>query len=196
MAVLALLTVCFSTANSQIIDEVIGQRRIRVQAMLKPYRILDYKQEREVHNIESGIHQTVLFENDTCKRFYWAVTPSSMERFKSLLSENGYKPEGTGFVKDSLNLLARELNSGKATLFIASISAELKGNRDASGRIIVKKKKSEGTVDEDYIPLLQKAIMEEELRAKNDTTPKKKKDPRRHWVGGSSGETSILGWEE
>lgn len=181
--------------NGQIVDELLGQRRTKVQALLKPFRILDYKKEREVHNIESGIHQTVLFENDTCKRFYWAVTPNGIDRFKSLLLEAGYSKTDVGFSKDSLNLTSRELNSGKATLFIASISEELKGKRDVSGQIIEKKKTvvRSANVDQSYVPLMQQQIAEEE---KKDTVPKPRKDPKIHWVGTRSGNTSVLGWEQ
>lgn len=193
-------------AQAQLIDEIIGQKRSRVQALLKPYRILDYKLEREVHTIEAGIHQTVLFENDTCKRFYWAVTPTGEDRFKSLLIDNGYaKADSGNFAKDSLLLQVRELSSGKATLYIASIlSDNLKGKRDAAGRQIVERKKrnKDGTrklasaAELQQMPLLQQAILEEELRAKNDTTPKKKKDPSKHWVGSKYGKTNVLGWEQ
>jgi hypothetical protein len=185
--------------NAQIVDELIGQKRSRVQALLKPYRLVDYKVEREVHTIESGIHQTVLFENDSCIKFYWAVTPNSIDRFKSLLIDNGYTIEAnTGFAKDSLKLQTRTLESGKATLFIASLSkAELKGNRDAAGRVIVEKvKPMDGSGEVQTMPRLQQAILEEEKRAMLDTTPKPKKDPSRHWIGPTYGKTSILGWDK
>lgn len=191
-----LLTACCAQANAQIVDRLLGQKRTTVQTLLKPYRIVDYKKERVVHNIESGIHQTALFENDTCVKFYWAVTPESMGRFKDLMLENGYKADGEGFVKDSVLVDARELNSGKATLFIAAISKELKGNRDATGAIVVEKKKGVDNSEVQTMPLLQQAILEEERKAALDTTPKPKKDPRRHWVGTKSGNTSILGWEQ
>ena len=185
--------------NAQIIDKIIGQKRSRVQALLKSYRLVDYKQEREVHTIESGIHQTILFENDSCKKFYWAVVPSSMDRFKSLLIDNGYIVDSNiGYAKDSLKLEARKLESGKATLFIASISREeLTGDRDAAGRAVVKKsKRLDGTGEVQTLPLLQQAILEEEMKAKKDTTPKRKKDPTRHWVGPTYGKTTILGGEK
>ncbi len=184
------------------VDELVGQRRSKVQVLLKPYRILDYKKEREVHSIQNGIHQTVLFENDTCRRFYWAVTPAGMDRFKELLNENGYVKNGDGFAKDSLLLAVRELNSGKATLFIASLSSDLTGKRDASGTPISKKRikqkqqeaKQADNSNEQYIPLMQQIVAEEKL----DTTPKpkRKKDPTKHWVGTPSGRTTILGWEK
>ncbi|MFT6027049.1 MAG: hypothetical protein ACI8P5_001308, partial [Bacteroidia bacterium] len=177
------------TTNAQIVDGLLGQRRTLVQVMLRPYRIIDYKKERVVHNIESGIHQTVLFENDTCKRFYWAVTPEKMDKFKSMLLDGGYRSEKSiGFVKDSLELIMKPLNSGKATLFVAALSKELKGNRTLSGKIIKKKR----AASLEAMPLLQQAILAQE----RDTTPKPKKDPSDHWVGGKYGKTNILGWEK
>lgn len=181
-----------SVANAQLVDELIGQKRIKVQALLKPYRLLDYKKEREVHSIEKGLSQTVLFENDTCVKFYWMVTPEELNNFQQLLGKNGYKADGAGFVKDSLELLVRELNSGKATLFIASISPKLTGKRDAAGRPVKDKVRSEVQT----MPRLQQAILLEEEEAKKDSVIKKPKDPTRHWVGGSVGNTKILGWEK
>lgn len=196
MVLFALLISLPVLVNGQVVDELLGQRRTKVQALLKSFRILDYKKEREVHNIEPGIHQTVLFENDTCKRFYWAVTPDGIDRFKSLLLEAGYSKTDGGFSKDSLNLTSRELNSGKATLFIASISEELEGKRDLSGQVIEKKKNPvvrPANIDQSYVPLMQQQIAEEQ---KIDTVPKQKKDPKRHWVGTRTGNTSVLGWEK
>ena len=175
-------------ANAQLVDGVLGQRRSLVQVLLKPYRIIDYKVDREVHNIETGIHQTVLFEEDTCRKFYWAVVPEKMLQFETLLVENGYEASATGYAKDSLMLAMKSLKSGKATLFIASISKELEGKRDASGQIVVVKPK----VQTENLPLLQQAVLEEEQKPKE----KRKKDPKRHWVGTEQGTTSILGWEK
>ena len=197
--VFSLLMFVSILGNAQIVDEIIGQKRSRVQALLKAYRLVDYKLEREVHTIESGIHQTVLFENDSCKKFYWAVTPSSIDRFKSLLIDNGYTSnQGKGYVKDSLSLQVRPLESGKATLFIASITGELKGKRDAAGRVVVKKRKPMDGTGQVELPLLQQAILEEERKAKLDTTPKRKKvkDPSKHWVGTPTGRTKVLGWDQ
>jgi hypothetical protein len=193
-----LLIVVSSVGNAQIVDELIGQKRSRAQALLKAYRLVDYKLEREVHTIESGIHQTVLFENDTCRKFYWAVTPESMDRFKSLLIDNGYANSlQGGYSKDSLMLQMRPLESGKATLFIASISKTLTGKRDASGKVVKEKPKPmDGSGHVQELPLLQQAILEEERKAKVDTlTRKKVKNPSRHWIGTPSGRTKVLGWE-
>ena len=183
--VLLLAATC---SKAQLVDGVLGQKRTVVQVLLKPYRIIDYKKEREVHNIDQGIHQTVLFENDTCRRFYWAVTPDKIDKFKSMLLDGGYKADGkSGFVKDSLELVAKPLESGKATLFIAALSKELKGDRNAAG-VIIKKKR---VANLEAMPLLQQAILAEEL----DSTPKPKKDPSDHWVGGKYGKKSVLGWD-
>ena len=176
-------------SSAQIVDGILGQRRDVVQVLLRPFRIIDYQKDRVVHNVEPGIHQTALFENDTCSKFYWAVTPDKMDAFETQLFELGYaKTEPSMFNKDSLELTVRPLSSGKATLFIASISKNLTGKRDASGTII--KEKTVSNVEP--MPLLQQAILAEE----RDTVAKPKKDPKRHWVGGTYSETNILGWEK
>ncbi|MCF8277596.1 MAG: hypothetical protein K9J17_12755 [Flavobacteriales bacterium] len=175
-------------ANAQLVDGIIGQRRDLVHVYLRPYRIIDYKMERMVVNVDKGIHQTALFENDTCTRFYWAVTPESIQNFKVMLLESGYSinSSGDGFVKDSLELTIKPLDSGKATLYIASISSGLKGKREVSGKPAKVKK----VVEVQAMPLLQQAILE----AEKDTTAKPPKDPKRHWIGGKYGSANLLGY--
>ncbi len=174
--------------HAQLVDELLGQPRNKVSVLLRPYRIIDYKKERVVHNVQKGIHQTVLFENDTCKRFYWAVTPDNSDKFKSMLLDAGYSiAKNIGFVKDSLQLMEKPLKSGKATLYIAALSKELKGNRDASGAPVVDR---ETVVNIEAMPLMHQAILAEE----NDTTPKPLKDPTDNWVGGKYGKVEVLGW--
>lgn len=191
-----LLLAVFFTTHAQLVDQVIGQKRSKVQALLKPYRILDYKQEREVHNIEPGIHQTVLFENDTCKRFYWAVTPTGMPRFKVLLLDNGYQKTESGFAKDSLQLLSRGLESGKATLFIASLRIERSATAaNAKAHHTRTKRELPSQSELQAMPLLQQAILEEEARGSSDSSSmKKKRTPKEQWVGGSVGQANLLGW--
>jgi hypothetical protein len=191
MPLVALLMVFCVPSKAQLVDGILGQRRDKVQVLLRPYRIIDYQKDRVVHNIETGIHQTALFENDTCRKFYWAVTPERLDYFTGMLAGKGYTQDTSGkFVLDSLELSLRELPSGKATLFIASFSEKLEGKRDATGKKVVPKQ--EVYVEE--MPLLQKAILEEEK--KNAGKPKKPKDPQRHWVGFKYGSTSILGWDK
>lgn len=188
LLIVFLIGLTFGT-KAQIVDGLIGQRRDVAQVLLRPFRIVDYKKERTVFSVETGIHQTVFYENDSCNRFYWAVTPDQMEYFLSQLKVAGYRKSNEDLmVKDSLELTVKKLESGKATLFIASISKNLEGERDASGRKIVKRPES----NMETMPLLQQTILAEDLEKKT----KPPKDPKRHWVGGKRGETSILGWEK
>ena len=181
-------------ANAQLVDQILGQRRSKVHAMLRPYKIVDYKKERVVHNIRSGVHQTVMYENDTCNRFYWAVGKSELGWFKKQLTEGGYKPTTeAGFVKDSLVLTVRKLSSGKATMFVASLNKKmLVGKREASG----KKAVDRNDPKLEPLPLLQQAILAEDEAKKKDTVKiKNPKDPERHWVTDKYGKSTILGWD-
>ena len=187
---LAIMIVC-EAASAQLVDGLLGQPRTVVQVLLKPYRIIDYQKERVVHNVEEGIHQTVMFTDDTCRKFYWAVTPERMDYFLGMLAGKGYRADASGnFVLDSLELSKRDLPSGKATLYIASLSASLEGKRDATGA----KVKPKQTVYVEPLPRLQQAILEEDRKAAGKQ--KKPKDPTRHWVGSRFGSTSVLGWEQ
>ncbi|MBL4586040.1 MAG: hypothetical protein JKX84_03135 [Flavobacteriales bacterium] len=179
-----------SQANAQLVDGLIGQKRTIVQVMLRPFRIMDYEKQRVVYNIAKGVHQTILYKNDTCVQFYWAVSADQLGAFKANLLKFGYSSKKeNGYVKDSLELVVRLLASGKATLFMASISNKLTGNRDAADKPLRKKR----TFDFAAMPLLQQAILEQE----NDTTTTKKpKNPERYWVGDRRGKAKILGWEK
>jgi len=181
-------------ANAQLVDQILGQRRSMVHAIMRPYKIVDYKKERVVHNIKPRVHQTVMYENDTCNRFYWAVGESELGWFKNQLAEGGYKPTtNAGFVKDSLVLIVRKLSSGKATMFVASLDKKkLVGKREASGKKIVDLKGP----NLEPLPLLQQAILAEDAAKKKDTLKvKKPKDPKRHWVTDKYGKSTILGWD-
>jgi hypothetical protein len=111
-----------------------------------------------------------------------------MDYFTNLLLESGYKRVGDdGFVKDSLKINVKPLKSGKATLFIADLTAEMKQMQ----RVVYQQKMQKPTGQEP-LPLLQQAILAEE----RDTTAKPPKDPQRHWVGRKKGRATILGWEQ
>lgn len=192
--VILLMVGAMNPANAQLVDKLIGQKRETAHALMRPYKIVDYKKERVVHSYATGIHQTLLYEKDTCTRFYWAVAEAQLDEFKSLLVESGFKPnEEAGFVKDSLVLLVRKLSSGKATMFVASIdTTKLTGKREVSGKLVV----DHTAPNQEPLPLLQQAILAEDKAKKSDTVEvKKKKDPQRHWIGDEKVKTSILGWE-
>jgi len=181
----------FSNANAQLVDGVLGQKRSVVQVLLRPFRIIDYKKERVVHYVAEGIHQTVLFENDTCIKFYWSVDSAAMDLFETSLFESGYASNLSGYSKDSIELSIKPLTSGRAKLFIASISGSLVGTRDASGKPVVVR--GSRMVENEPMPLLQQAILAEE---KNKFAEKKPKDPKRNWVGEKDGKVKVLGWNE
>ncbi len=182
------MSLAWHYTNAQLVDGVLGQKRTTTQVLLREFRILNYGKDKVVYNINKGIHQTVLYKNDTCTQFYWAVLTDKLEAFKQTLVSNGYRLEiDESYTKDSLELTVRPLNSGKATLFLASLSKTLKGNREASG----KRKQERKEFNLEALPLLQQAILAEE----NDTTQKKPKNPRRHWIEGKYGKVSILGNE-
>jgi len=191
-AIFLVVLLATSSAQAQLIDGLLGQKRALVQVLLRPYKLVDYQKEREVHIMSKGVHQTALFENDTCIRFYWAVNTDHLPDFRNQLAADGYRPNEEGmFVKDSLELIVKPLDSGKATLFIAALSTKLQGKRDASGKPIVSKKI---VSSDNELPLLQQAILAEEADSLSST--KKVRYPEQNWVGTRSGTTTILGWEK
>ncbi|MFC2176228.1 hypothetical protein ACFLR1_04595 [Bacteroidota bacterium] len=181
-------------ANAQLVDYLLGQKRETAHALMRDFKIVDYQKNRVVHSFDTGVHQTLFYENDTCIRFYWAVENNRLDWFKEQLLESGYKfIDAARFEKDSLTLVLRKLGSGKATMFLASIDkSKLTGERYASGKKVIDPK----AVNLEPLPLLQQAILAEDNAIKKDSTrTKKHKDPSKHWVGNEYGKLKILGWD-
>lgn len=189
-----------TAANAQLVDEILGQKRSLVSVIMRQNRIVDYKLERVVHATGDGIHQTVFYENDTCNKFYWAVPTEAISDFTAKLTYAGYKPtDENGFVKDSLELVVRPLDSGTATLYIAVLSKGMKEMQALAQNQKRKKQQNQrqkssvpSQLELEAMPLLQQAILAQEA----DTTPKPPKNPQRHWVGKRDGKTSFLGWDK
>jgi len=192
------LMVLSAAANAQLVDAILGQKRSLVSVLMRPYRIVDYKLERVVHAVGDGIHQTVFYENDTCNKFYWAVPTDAIPEFTAKLTDAGYRSTSeNSFVKDSLELVLKPLESGTATLFIAVLSTEMKEMQATVQKQKRKKQQKQkqntslpSQVELEAMPLLQQAIIAEEA----DTTLKPPKNPQRHWVGERDGKTKVLGW--
>jgi len=182
-------------ANAQLVDAILGQKRSQVSVLMRTNRIVDYKLGRVVHFVGDGIRQTVFYENDTCNKFYWAVPTEAIADFTTKLTDAGYKATSdAGFVKDSLELVIKPLESEAVTLFIAVLSSEMKAKQTVTQRERRQKREKKNSVPSqvelEAMPLLQQAILAEEA----DTTAKPPKDPQRHWVGEREGKSSILGW--
>jgi hypothetical protein len=193
-----LIAVCISwsvlSANAQLVDGIIGVKRTKVQQLLRPYHILDYQKDRVVYAFSKGVRQTVVYQNDTCKGFFWAVNPEQLGAFISTMQKSGYQMDADStFTKGGIWVLTERLDSGKATLFTAmqdkatAIAANNLLANDAAGRPDMKRK---GPV---YVEL---PLMQQEVLAEKRDTIRVAKDPTRNWVGGTSTSVNILGWDK
>jgi len=184
--------VCTATlCSAQLVDGIIGVKRTKVQQLLRPYHILDYQLDRVVYSFDKGVRQTVIYENDTCFTFFWAVDKNQLPNFFGQLQKSGYAMQSdTSFVKGDILIEKRVLDSGKAILFYAvqDFSKAIAANNRFSGNESKSVKKESGPVVLE-LPRMQQAIIAEKM----DTVPKIK-NPTRNWVGTEQKSVSILGW--
>jgi len=183
---------------AQPVDGIIGKKRSRVQQMLREYRILDYQKTRVEYALDKGLRQTVIFKNDTCTAFFWAVSTDRVQEFTTRLHEHGYTiTPDSSLVRNGIVVRPQRLESGKAVLFSASLDesvavSDAARSGTAPDNSINKKAKDDAPRVRGPIvlplPLMQQAAMIEDA----DTTVKAK-DPTRNWVGGADTEVRFLG---
>lgn len=179
-------------SNAQLEDSIIGLKRAKVQQLLRPYRILDYQRDRVAYGISKSVRQTVVYEEDTCTSFFWAVETAKLSGFVSQLKSAGYAQQSDGaYVKEHIRVTERKLESGKAVLFAAvstvsprSLAIEAR-NRNADDKAFTGRRGDPIMME---LPLMQQQVMV-------DTVPKIK-DPTRNWVGGEHTTVKVLGWEK
>lgn len=186
-------------AAAQPVDGIIGKKRSRVQQMLREYRILDYQKTRVEYALDKGTRQTVIFNNDTCAAFFWAVNIDRVPEFTSRLLEHGYTiAPDSSLVRNGIVVRPQRLESGKAVLFSASLDESIAVS-DVAQFGSTQKNGGDKQVKDDTprvrgpivlpLPLMQQAALIEDA----DTTVKVK-DPTRNWVGGTDTEVRFLGY--
>lgn len=197
-------------AVAQPVDAIIGLKRTRVQQILRPYRILDYQRDRVLYEMEKGVRQTVLYVNDTCVSFLWAVNNDRIPGFRSSLEAAGYvlSPDGT-YVKDGLEVTVTALESGRASVFTARAAGAYRptdgrpllaqGDRPETGTGRKGKKKTDRYAN---VPMrhgeavvIDVPLMQQEANREKAEGVKRVKDPQRNWVGDAEGATRFLGWQ-
>ncbi|MCF8257860.1 MAG: hypothetical protein K9J06_09910 [Flavobacteriales bacterium] len=219
-----LLVIGPAMAEAQPVDNIIGVKRVKVQQMLRPYRILDYQRDKVTYQIEKGIRQTVLYVNDTCASFLWAVNTEQMPAFMSSLEKAGYLQLREGSLsKEGLMVEMRPLDSGKAMVFsarrgmsaateqggaVAVADAGAAGRSEAetgpkhpvsSGKKVGKKKRPDRyanvPMNHGKAVVIDMPLMQQEVQREKAKPVKEVKDPARNWVGEAEGSARLLGWD-
>jgi hypothetical protein len=215
-----LLSVGPMLADAQPVDNIIGVKRAKVQQILRPYRILDYQRDKVAYQIEKGVRQTVLYANDTCTSFLWAVSTEQLPAFISSLEKSGYVRSSDGsLTKDGLVVDARLLESGKATLLsvrregaatievqqpLAAVSTPKTQTKEGgkSEKTASKGQRKYKSSRYDNVPMnrgkavvIDMPLMQQEVQREKANPVKKVKDPQRNWVGEAEGSAQLLGWD-
>ena len=204
MSMRSILLILFMSASpfvaaAQPVDGIIGKKRSRVQQMLREYRILDYQKTRVEYALDKGLRQTVIFKNDTCTAFFWAVNTDRVPDFMGRLQAYGYAlAPDSSLVRNGIVVRSQRLESGKAVLFSASLDESIAVS-DVAQFGSTQKNGGDKQVKDDTprvrgpivlpLPLMQQAALIEDA----DTTVKVK-DPTRNWVGGADTEVMFLGY--
>ncbi len=200
-----------SKAVAQPVDAIIGVKRTRVQQMLRPYRILDYQRDRVSYEIEKGVRQTVLYVNDTCVSFLWAVNADKLQGFIQQLEAAGYSSSTDGSLKkQDMVVSIAELSNGKVSVLTVqgsgiprSTDAKLLANAQESQQVVGKNKKGKQKHDRyANVPMkhggavvINVPLMQQEANREKAEGVRPEKDPQRNWVGDAEGSTRFLGWE-
>ncbi len=179
--------------------------------MLRPYRILDYQRDRVSYEIEKGVRQTVLYVNDTCVSFLWAVNADKLPAFIKQLEAAGYTSSTDGSLKkQDMVVSIAELSNGKASVLTVqgngiprSADSKLLANVQASQQVVGKNKKGKQKHDRyANVPMnrggavvIDVPLMQQEANREKAEGLKPEKDPQRNWVGDAEGSTRFLGWE-
>lgn len=186
-------------ASAQPVDGIIGKKRSRVQQMLREYRILDYQKTKVEYAIDKNTRQTVIYVNDTCTAFFWAVNADRASDFMEKLQAHGFVflPDSS-LERNDVLVHPQRLESGRTVLFSASLkqtveheavfprSAEAQKGAGKNGKQDVQRVRGPIVLP---LPLMQQAAHIEDA----DTTIKVK-DPTRLWIGGAETQVRLLGY--
>jgi len=87
-------------------------------------RTLDYDRDRMTYRVADGISQTLLFERDTCKAFYWTLRDADRDRFRDLLTATGFVTENdTIWVKGPQQIGSQRFSDGSRWMYFATMKA-------------------------------------------------------------------------
>lgn len=89
-----------------IYPDLIGMKRKHIQVLMKNESFVDYQKSHVTYRLTSSVKQTVLYDADTCKAFFWSVALSESESF-----ENGLKEEGLASLSYRKTVSAGEKDS-------------------------------------------------------------------------------------
>jgi hypothetical protein len=197
-------------AVAQPVDAILGLKRARVQQILRPYRILDYQRDRVSYEMEKGVRQTILYVNDTCVSFLWAVNTDKVADFRSSLEAAGYVSTADGsYAKEGMEVTVTALESGKVSVFTARATGSFRpmddrplmstqvGQHPNTGRKGRKRPDRYANVPMRHgeAVVIDLPIMQQEANREKAEGIKLVKDPQRNWVGEAEGSTRFLGWQ-
>lgn len=89
-----------------IYSDLIGMKRKHIQVLMKDESYVDYQKSHVTYRLSPAVKQTVLYDADTCKAFFWSVALSESESF-----ENGLKQEGLANLSYRKTVSAGEMDS-------------------------------------------------------------------------------------
>jgi hypothetical protein len=86
---LILLLIGECTAQEMYTD-LIGMKRRHVQVVLKKESFVDYQKTHVTYQLTEHVKQTVLYNSDTCKAYYWSVASNAIPEFEEKLKTAGF----------------------------------------------------------------------------------------------------------
>lgn len=89
-----------------IYSDLIGMKRKHIQVLMKNESYVDYQKSHVTYRLSPAVKQTVLYDADTCKAYFWSVALSESESF-----ENGLQQEGLASLSYRKTVSAGETDS-------------------------------------------------------------------------------------
>lgn len=123
LVTIALTTQAISCV-AQVPDALIGLARAKAINRMGELRTMDYDRDRMTYRVAKGISQTLLFEHDTCRAFYWTVKEANRSRFHELILATGFAAQNDSvWVKGSQQIRSQRFSDGSRWMYFATIKA-------------------------------------------------------------------------
>lgn len=116
------LVACANCSMAQVPDALIGLARAKAINRMGELRTMDYDRDRMTYRVADGISQTLLFENDTCKAFYWTVKDANRSRFHALLVATGFDTDKDSvWAKGAQQIKSQRFSDGSRWMYFGTV---------------------------------------------------------------------------
>lgn len=163
----------------EIHTDLVGMKRSHVQVKMKRESFIDYQKTHVTYRLSPEVKQTVLYDTDTCKAFYWSVLADSASVFEELLQANGL---------DASDYRKTEHNTGELNQMIFLVERNVEGSTaNVSGN------KNERPTSNSIKPRPTTSVSRSQVEFKASQLPEKEQRTKTNWD--TINKVSVFGWK-